>query len=93
MNRTEFALFKKKSLINATFVLVCLSLLVFLYLAPEETTTRLPLDDTHRVFHQIASKKEADKLCVTCHAEDRQAPLPEEHPPPYRCLFCHKRNQ
>lgn len=83
---------KRQHLLNGSFLLVCLALLVFLSLAPEETTTRLPLDDIHREFHQDISKKEADKLCITCHAAEGQLPLPEDHPPPYRCLFCHKRN-
>jgi hypothetical protein len=36
-------------------------------------------------------KKEAEKFCAECHAPDKVAPLPEDHPPKYRCLFCHKR--
>ena len=82
----------KKLLVNGTFITFCLALLIFLYLAPEETTTPLPSDDVHTKFHLIKSKKEADKLCVECHFEEGTAPLPEVHPPPYRCLFCHKRN-
>lgn len=39
----------------------------------------------------MESKKEADKLCAQCHSQDGELPLPENHPDPYRCLFCHKR--
>lgn len=82
----------RKLFINTAFVLFCLSLLLFLYLAPEETTSPLPGDGVHEKFHLIESKKEADKLCVECHYEEGPAPLSEDHPPPYRCLFCHKRD-
>ncbi len=83
----------RKQVLSATFIIFCLSLLLFLYVAPEETTTPLPQDDLHSEFHLIKSKKEADKRCVECHNENGSAPLPEEHPAPYRCLFCHKRNR
>jgi hypothetical protein len=81
----------KKVLINVLFLVICTLLLIFLYLAPEESTSRLPEDDIHAEFHLIESKKEADKHCVSCHGEGQDLPLPEDHPPPYRCLFCHKR--
>lgn len=81
----------QRKLINAGFVILCVGLLVFLYLAPEETTSPLPSDDIHQEFHDIESKKEADKRCAECHSQDGDAPLPEDHPDPYRCLFCHKR--
>ena len=81
----------QRKMFNAGFVIICVGLLVVLYLAPEETTSPLPADDLHQEFHQIKSKKEADKLCVGCHRQGGDAPLPEDHPDPYRCLFCHKR--
>lgn len=93
MKKGKPELLKKKRLINIAFVLGCLSLFAFLWLAPEETTTHLPIDDIHRKFYQIASKKEAEKTCTNCHADNKTAPLPEGHPPPYRCLFCHKRSR
>ena len=93
MNTEKPGLLTKKRLLNLAFLLLCVSLITFLWLAPDETTTRLPIDDIHRDFHQIASKKEAEKSCMSCHAEDQAAPLPQDHPPPYRCLFCHKRSQ
>ena len=83
---------KKLFLINGLFFLFCAGLLLFLSIAPEESTTPLPNDTIHEPFHQIKSKKEADKLCVACHEQAGSAPLPEDHPPPYRCLFCHKRS-
>lgn len=82
---------QNKKWINAGFVVLCAALLLFLYMAPEETTSPLPEDEIHLQFHQIKSKKEADKLCSACHSEDGEMPLPADHPDPYRCLFCHKR--
>jgi hypothetical protein len=38
-------------------------------------------------------KKAAEKFCEECHNPEGVAPLPENHPPKYRCLFCHKRDQ
>ena len=35
--------------------------------------------------------KEAEKFCGECHSDDGISPLSEQHPPKYRCLFCHKR--
>ena len=81
----------KKILVNLSFVTVCAGLLLFLYLAPEETTTPLPEDDIHLEFHQIESKKAADALCIDCHSQEGGMELPDNHPDPYRCLFCHKR--
>ena len=81
----------RRKWLNVAFVLVCAGLLVFLYLAPEESTSPLPADDLHQEFHVMESKKEADKLCAQCHNQGGESPLPENHPDPYRCLFCHKR--
>jgi hypothetical protein len=81
----------KNVLMNCLFAFVCLIILIFLFAAPEETTSKLPNNSIHAEFHQIKSKKEADRLCVACHADGKEAPLPEDHPAPFRCLFCHKR--
>ena len=81
----------RKVWLNGAFIAGSAGLLVFLYLAPEETTSPLPADDIHQEFHQIESKKEADTLCAQCHGQDGDVPLPEDHPEPFRCLFCHKR--
>lgn len=82
---------RKRLLINIFFVIICGGILVFLINAPDETTSFLPHDETHNRFHKIESKREAGKFCVECHDQDKVAPLPEEHPPKFRCLFCHKR--
>ncbi len=84
---------KNVLLYNLIFVVVGLGLFLFLWFAPEETTPRLPHDDTHEKFHEIVDKKEAEKSCGDCHSDDGVAPLPDGHPPKYRCLFCHKRDQ
>jgi hypothetical protein len=76
---------------NVLFVIVCAGILIFLLNAPEETTSPLPHDEIHNRFHEIEGKKEAEKYCLSCHDQDKEAPLPENHPPKYRCLFCHKR--
>jgi hypothetical protein len=72
-------------------VLICAGILVFLLNAPKETTSPLPHDEIHSRFHEISSKKEAEKSCLECHDQDKEAPLPGGHPPKFRCLFCHKR--
>ncbi len=77
---------------NTIFVLICLGILFFLLNAPEETTSALPKDEDHIELYSIKGKKEAEKYCAGCHDAGKVAPLPEEHPPKYRCLFCHKRN-
>ncbi len=86
---------RKKNLrllvINIVFVVVCAGILVFLVNAPKETTTPLPHNDIHERLHAIKNKKEAEKFCLDCHDQDKDAPLPADHPPKFRCLFCHKR--
>jgi hypothetical protein len=77
-------------LYNLLFVLFCGLILLFLLTAPPETTPPLPHDDNHRRFMSM-KKKEAEQHCEQCHAPGKEAPLPESHPPKYRCLFCHKR--
>ncbi|PIE66546.1 MAG: hypothetical protein CSA26_00410 [Desulfobacterales bacterium] len=82
---------KKKNLYyNVIFVVACAAIFIFLYLAPPETTAPLPRDEDHQPFRAM-KKKEAEKRCDQCHGEGRQSPLSPDHPPKYRCLFCHKR--
>lgn len=81
---------KKTIVYNILFLLVCGGLFLFLWNAPPETTAPLPHDEDHDRFMNMG-KKEAEKYCVECHALEKDAPLPENHPPKYRCLFCHKR--
>ncbi len=78
-------------LYNTIFVAVCAGLFLFLWNAPPETTKHLPHNEDHARFMDMG-KKEAEKFCNDCHGPDKRAPLPEEHPPKYRCLFCHKRD-
>lgn len=82
---------RKLLAVNILFILLCIGILVFLLNAPKETTSPLPHDDIHTPFYKIAGKKEAEKSCLECHDQDKEAPLPASHPPKYRCLFCHKR--
>ncbi|HHL35449.1 MAG TPA: hypothetical protein ENJ30_13905 [Desulfobulbaceae bacterium] len=77
---------------NILFVAVCAGLFYFLWSAPPETTAHLPNDDNHAPFLHM-KKKEAEKHCKKCHSPKGIAPLPADHPPKYRCLFCHKRQQ
>ncbi len=75
---------------NALFIAVCLGIFLILYRAPPETTSFYPKDNDHLPYWNM-KKKEAEKHCAQCHSEHGIAPLSENHPPPYRCLFCHKR--
>lgn len=82
---------KKTLLLNGLFIFLCLGIVLFLWNAPPETTVKLPHDQDHEKFHAMP-KKEAEKECGACHYPDGIAPLPEKHPPKYRCLFCHKKD-
>jgi len=84
---------KNKNLLvcNLLFIAVCAGIFLFLWNAPPETTARLPRDEKHKKFIEM-DKKEAEKSCGACHGEgEGKMPLPKDHPPTYRCLFCHKR--
>lgn len=81
---------KKTTLLNILFLFAAAIILLVLSIAPEETTSHLPKDEIHLKFFPM-KKKEAEKYCIDCHAPDKASPLPEDHPPKYRCLFCHKR--
>ncbi|MBW6521532.1 MAG: hypothetical protein K0A99_11095 [Desulfoarculaceae bacterium] len=78
-------------LLNIAFILSCGAILFFLFNAPKETTAKLPNDPDHSRFQEM-KKKEAEKFCTECHFPQGVSPLPENHPPKYRCLFCHKRD-
>lgn len=77
--------------LNLVFVLVCTGLFLFLWQAPPVATPPLPKDEEHAPFFPLP-KKEAEKQCASCHGPGMSNPLPEKHPPPHRCLFCHRRN-
>ncbi len=81
---------KKSIIFNVLFLLICGGIFLFLWNAPPETTAKLPDDQDHAPFFKM-EKKEAEKNCEQCHNPEGVAPLPEDHPPKYRCLFCHKR--
>jgi mono/diheme cytochrome c family protein len=66
--------------------------ILVLWIAPDETTTRLPHDAIHAEFHEIVheqGKKAAEKSCKDCHGQEGLE-FPAGHPDPNRCLFCHK---
>ncbi|MDR0476651.1 MAG: hypothetical protein LBH14_01745 [Desulfobulbaceae bacterium] len=77
--------------LNILFIAGAAALLFLLTHAPKETTAHLPKDEIHLKFYGIARKKEAERFCNECHGDGGSAPLSPSHPPPYRCLFCHKR--
>jgi hypothetical protein len=77
-------------LYNILFLAAGTAIVLFLLAAPPETTVKLPHDGTHEKFFSM-HKKEAEKFCEKCHSPDGECPLSEDHPPKYRCLFCHKR--
>ena len=75
---------------HLAFVAVIAAILLFLWNAPPETTARVPHDDIHRSFFSMG-KRQAEKECEKCHNPKGEVPLPKDHPPKFRCLFCHKR--
>ena len=80
---------KKRDII---LLIGALAILLFLMAAPEETTKRVPADENHQRFYSLVKaegKKAAEKFCEECHNEEQVA-FPAEHPPKFRCLFCHK---
>lgn len=81
---------RKNMFFHILFIVTCLGIFLFLWFAPQETTPKLPHDENHAAFFGI-DKKEAEKHCEKCHNPEGEKPLPEKHPPKYRCLFCHKR--
>jgi len=76
----------------AFIVLIPVVLLCLWLLTTEQTTLRIPQDDDHHESLQAYSvhgKKEAERVCRSCHG-DGGLPLSDNHPPKYRCMFCHK---
>lgn len=76
--------------IHLLFLLVCGGLLFFLWQAPPVATPPLPRDEEHAPFFN-QPKKQAEKRCASCHGPEMEQALPADHPPPHRCLFCHRR--
>ena len=83
---------KRIWLINLVFILVCGGIFLFLWQAPPVATPPLPKDAEHAPFFDLP-RKEAEKQCAACHGPGMTNPLPESHPPPPRCLFCHRKDQ
>jgi cytochrome c5 len=80
---------KKRDLL---FVAIAVTIVLVLWAAPPESRLKVPFDDTHRELKatlEREGKKAAEKSCQTCHNE-KDLPLSKDHPPKYRCLFCHK---
>lgn len=80
---------KKRDLIMIGLAVV---ILAFLWQAPPESTSRVPDDEIHHPYYELANKegkKAAEKFCADCHNEN-DIPFSEDHPSKARCLFCHK---
>ena len=72
--------------------LVALVFGIFFAISGNIKTARVPYDDNHARFYRIVpeeGKKAAEKFCGECHNEEG-VPFPANHPPKFRCLFCHK---
>ena len=82
---------KKSFLHTALFLIICGGIFLFLWNAPPESTVRLPHDATHAKYYPM-DKKEAEKECQNCHNPQGVA-FTKDHPPKYRCLFCHKKEE
>ena len=67
-------------------------IIAVLWMAPAETTKRVPKNDIHQRMYDTFNtqgKKAAGELCQECHNDDG-VPFPKDHPPKPRCLLCHK---
>ena len=83
---------KKERIRDLTLLAIGVGIVAFLWVAPEATTHRIPADETHLPYYEIVKKdgkKAAEKHCEECHNE-QDVVFPKDHPPKYRCLFCHK---
>ena len=75
-------------------LVVAVAIIVFLWMAPEESTSHVPQDEDHQQLLELVKsdgKKAAEKFCTDCHNPDQVA-FPHDHPTKARCLFCHKVN-
>lgn len=66
---------------------------IFFAISGNIKTKFVPFDEQHKPFYETyaktGDKKAAEKGCESCHNE-KEKPLPANHPPKYRCLLCHK---
>ena len=78
------------------FIVIILAVFgTFFAISGEEKTVRVPNDEMHAPFPDMVrdmGKKETEVFCKECH-DTEEMPLSKEHPPPFRCLFCHKLSQ
>ncbi len=82
---------KRRIAANILFVLLCGIIVVLLLLAPKASTPKLPDDAQHAKLRAMKSEMAAEKFCEKCHSPKGEVPLPQKHPPKYRCLLCHKK--
>ncbi len=75
--------------------------ITFVVISGPEKTKKVPYDDNHKGFYELAAKgglqgqKEADLSCPRCHNETGGIPFPAKHPVkpsagPMSCHLCHK---
>ncbi len=69
---------------DIAFIVIGFLVILVLFVAPPQTTPRLPLDDIHKDMND-------EKTCTNCHSKEGKMPLPDKHPKKERCLLCHKR--
>lgn len=82
--------FKKRDWIFVAIIIAVIG--IFIAISGKEKTTRVPYDEIHGKFYDVVNKegkKAAEKFCKECHKPDG-IPFPKDHPPAFRCLFCHK---
>jgi len=82
--------FNKRDLWFVGLIVVVLG--IFFSISGSIKTTHIPFDANHQRFFEIVpreGKKAAEKFCGECHNE-QGVPFPANHPPKFRCLFCHK---
>ena len=80
---------------------IVIVLAIFYAISGEEKTRKVPFDDKHRGFYDMAARdglkgqKQADLGCPQCHNEAGGVPFPPMHPVkpsagPMSCHLCHK---
>ncbi|MBI5408177.1 MAG: hypothetical protein HZA14_02285, partial [Nitrospirae bacterium] len=68
---------------NGIFIAIILFIVTLLYMGSRKEFVPIPADKKHI---NITDKK----ICLDCHAPDKEAPLKKEHPPKDQCFECHK---
>ncbi len=81
-------------------VVIAAVVITFLAISGPEKTKKVPYDDNHRSFYELAKgglkgQKEADLGCPRCHNETGGIPFPAKHPikpsaGPMSSHLCHK---